>query len=114
MLKSLMTSMEPGIKEKIEDANKKAIDKVLNSKPLLIDVKPAIEVIPGMKQNMILHAGPPIEWQKMCGPMKGAIIGTLIFEGLAKTKDEAIKIIDRKSTRLNSSHIQKSRMPSSA
>ena len=104
MLRSVMTLMEPDIKEKIEDANKKATDKVLNSKPLLVDVKPAIEVIPGMKQNMILHAGPPIEWQKMCGPMKGAIIGTMIFEGLAKTKDEAIKIIEKGEIEFSPNH----------
>ena len=44
------------IKEKIEDANKKAIDKVLTSNPILVDVKPAIDVVPGMKKNMIMHA----------------------------------------------------------
>ena len=47
--------MANGIKEKIEDANEKAIDKVLTSNPILVDVKPAIEVVPGMKKNMI-HA----------------------------------------------------------
>jgi hypothetical protein len=42
-----------------------------------------------MKKNMILHAGPPVTWNKMCGPMKGAVIGGLILEGLAKTTKEA-------------------------
>ena len=41
--------MANGIKEKIEDANKKAVDKILTSNPVLVDVKPAIEVVPGMK-----------------------------------------------------------------
>jgi len=49
--------MGNGIKEKIEDANKKAIGKVLASNPILVDVKPAIDVVPGMKKNMIMHAG---------------------------------------------------------
>ena len=46
--------MGNGIKEKIEDANKKAIGKVLASNPILVDVKPAIDVVPGMKKNMIM------------------------------------------------------------
>ena len=49
--------MANGIKEKIENANKKAVDKILTSNPVLVDVKPAIEVVPGMKKNMIMHAG---------------------------------------------------------
>ncbi len=96
--------MGNGIKEKIEDANKKAIDKVLTSNPILVDVKPAIDVVPGMKKNMIMHAGPPIDWQNMCGPMKGAIMGTLLFEGLAETKDEAIKIIENGEIEFSPNH----------
>lgn len=96
--------MGQGIKEKIEDANKKAIDKILTSRPVLVDVKPAIEVVPGMKKNMIMHAGPPIDWQNMCGPMKGAVIGTLLFEGLAKTKDEAVKISENGEIEFSPNH----------
>ena len=57
--------MANGIKEKIGEANKNAIDKVLASNPVLVDVKSAIEVVPGMKKNMIMHAGPPTDWQNM-------------------------------------------------
>jgi len=42
-----------------------------------------------MTPKLILHAGPPITWNRMCGPMKGAIIGALLYEGLAKSEDEA-------------------------
>ena len=42
-----------------------------------------------MKKNLIMHAGPPIEWERMCGPLRGAIIGALIYEGLAKDEEEA-------------------------
>lgn len=93
-----------GIKEKIENANKEAIDKILTSRPILVDVKPAIEVVPGMKKNMIMHAGPPIDWQNMCGAMKGAVIGTLLFEGLAKTKDEAVKISENGEIEFSPNH----------
>ncbi len=96
--------MANGIKEKIEDANKEAIDKVLASNPVLVDVKPAIETVPGMKKNMIMHAGPPTDWQNMCGPMKGAVMGTLLFEGLAETKDEAVKIIENGEIEFSPNH----------
>jgi hypothetical protein len=42
-----------------------------------------------MGRRTILHAGPPIEWTRMCGPMKGAIIGALLFEGWAKNSTQA-------------------------
>ena len=67
--------MSEKIKKKIEDANNLAIERVLNSQPFLVDIKRAIDVLPGMKKNSIFHAGPPIEWKRMCGPLKGAIVG---------------------------------------
>lgn len=73
----------------IEKANTEAIEKIVTSHPYLVDVEQAIRVIPGMHEKMILHAGPPISWEKMCGPMQGAIIGALIYEGLAKDEQEA-------------------------
>jgi hypothetical protein len=70
-------------------ANTKALETINKSHPFLIGVGRAIEDIPGMRKNLILHAGPPVEWDRMCGPMKGAVIGALIYEGLAKSEDEA-------------------------
>lgn len=79
-------------REDIKEANKKVVEIMMNSHPILVDVDIAINVIPGMKRNMILHAGPPIEWGRMAGSMKGAIIGALIYEGKAKNEEEAKKI----------------------
>jgi len=73
----------------IATANTEAMRRILSSKPFLIGMGKAIDVIPGMKKNLLLHAGPPVTWGKMCGPMRGAVIGALIYEGLAKTFDEA-------------------------
>jgi hypothetical protein len=70
-------------KDKIEAANKEAVKRILRSKPFLIGMGKALDVIPGMRKNLLLHAGPPVTWDKMCGPMKGAVIGALIYEGLA-------------------------------
>ncbi|HBC47028.1 MAG TPA: hypothetical protein DCZ43_08280, partial [candidate division Zixibacteria bacterium] len=71
---------------KIEVANEIAVKKIIDGKTVLIGLEKAIDVIPGMKKNLILHAGPPITWERMCGPMKGAVIGALIYEGMAKDR----------------------------
>src|SRR5207247_712097 len=45
-----------------------------------------------MDTHLLLHAGPPIEWERMCGPMKGAIIGAILFEGWANSADTAVQM----------------------
>jgi hypothetical protein len=79
-------------KDKVEAANQIACQKILNSKPVLTGLDTALNVIPGMKKNLILHAGPPVTWEKMCGPMRGAIIGALKYEGLAANDTAAEKL----------------------
>ncbi|MGN0164708.1 MAG: DUF1116 domain-containing protein [Lachnospiraceae bacterium] len=83
-----------GVRDKITEANHQVIEKIKASKPFLVDIDLAINCIPGMKPNLILHAGPPVSWDRMCGPMKGAVIGALLFEGLAETEDEAVALIE--------------------
>ncbi len=78
--------------EEIGAANAKVMDIILRGMPKLTGMARAIDVIPGMKPNMILHAGPPITWDRMCGPMRGAVIGGLIYEGKATTPDEAERL----------------------
>jgi hypothetical protein len=70
--------------EKIELANKEALRRILQAEPILVDVQPAGDVIKGLTKNMILHSGPPITWDRMCGPMRGAVCGIAVFEGWAK------------------------------
>src|SRR5690625_4118523 len=80
--------------QKIETANQEAIERIMNSQPLLVDIDQAINVIPGMHEKKILHAGPPIEWERMCGPQQGAVIGALIYEGLAKDEEAARQLAE--------------------
>ena len=75
-----------------DKANEKALSILLEAKPFWVDMAKAQDVIPGMKKNLILHAGPPVTWEKMCGPQRGAVIGALIYEGLASTPEEAEKL----------------------
>ena len=58
----------------------------------LIDIVPARDVLKGLKDRMVLHAGPPITWDKMCGPMRGAVAGAIVFEGWASDLEAATKL----------------------
>lgn len=75
--------------ETIEAANREALQRMLAGTPILKDVIPAADAIPALKDRMILHAGPPIEWARMCGPMRGAIMGIAVFEGWAPDLETA-------------------------
>jgi hypothetical protein len=72
-----------------EKANAEAAERYLAAQPRLEGIGIAREVLPHMGERMILHAGPPIEWQRMCGPMRGAIIGAILYEGWATDAQRA-------------------------
>ncbi len=76
----------------IGSANRECIKRIQESTATLVDIRLAREVIPGMGERTVLHAGPPVTWDRMCGPMRGAIIGSCIFEGWAKTPEEAVAL----------------------
>ncbi len=81
------------IKNKIEAANKDALERMAKIQPILVDIElEAMNVIPAMDEKTILHAGPPLEWDRMCGPLKGAIAGILVYEGLTTDIEEGYKM----------------------
>ncbi|MFM8319649.1 MAG: DUF1116 domain-containing protein [Chloroflexota bacterium] len=92
------------LKQKIEEANRLAVKRMMDGDPVLVDIAPAIEVIPGMKDRMITHAGPPIPWEKMCGAQRGAIIGQVLFEGWAGSPEEAVELLGRGQITLEPNH----------
>ncbi len=92
------------IKQKIEKANEEALRRLNLGEPVLVDIAPAGEVIPGLVDRMVLHSGPPIEWARMCGAQRGAIIGQVIFEGWANTVDEANSLLGKGGIRLEPNH----------
>lgn len=83
-----------GISDKIHEANAEVIGRLKAAKPVLIGMDLALHVVPGMAEHTILHAGPPIAWENMCGPMKGAVIGAILYEGLADNAEAAIRLIE--------------------
>ena len=88
----------------IEKANQTAVDRMMEARPIVVGVARAIDVIPGMQANLFLHAGPPVTWERMAGPMRGALIGAIIFEKLAKNAEEAVQLIESKKVRWEPCH----------
>ena len=76
----------------IEKANAKAVEIIQSGMPHLVGMGRALDVVPGMKPNLLLHAGPPITWDRMCGPMRGAVIGALLYEKRATSAEEAERL----------------------
>jgi hypothetical protein len=69
-------------------ANALALERMTSATATLVDVRPASEVV-GLERGTFLHAGPPITWERASGPMRGALIGAVLFEGLADTAEDA-------------------------
>jgi len=88
----------------IDQANTTAVNRLMEARPILKGVAAARDVIPGMKDNLFLHAGPPIEWERMSGPLRGALIGGMLFEGLAADETEAIVMAERGEVEFDSCH----------
>ncbi len=76
----------------------------MSVEPVLTDIDSALNVIPGMTPYTILHSGPPITWNRMCNPMKRAVKGALILEGLAKDDKSAEKLMKTKKITLSANH----------
>jgi hypothetical protein len=76
----------------MDAANEEVLNRIQHGQAVLVGMGIARDVIPGMHDHMILHAGPPITWERMCGPQRGAVMGALIYEGLAKEELEAARL----------------------
>ena len=79
-------------RDDVDAANREALRRLGAAQPVLVDVRPAIEVVPGMTPTTLLHAGPPLAWERMSGPVRGAVIGALVYERLAETPEEAERL----------------------
>lgn len=90
--------------EQVEKANQQAYEALLQSAPSLIGVGSAKNEVPGMEGKIILHSGPPIAWENMCGPVQGAIIGAILFEGWATDLESASQLAHSGEIHFDSCH----------
>ena len=88
----------------IEEANHSAMERLVGAEPVLVDVAPASEVIHGLSGGVLLHAGPPIAWEAMCGPMRAAVVGAIQYEEWAGDDAGAEALAARGEIRFHPNH----------
>lgn len=88
----------------IDQANRTAVERMMAARPVLQGVAVARDVIPGLDDGLLLHAGPPLAWERASGPLRGAVIGALLFEGRAGDETAAAALIERGEVRLEPCH----------
>lgn len=82
---------------RIDAANAQAVERIIAARPVWEDVALCADSVwPDMKrERLLLHAGAPVAWNDMCGPMHGAMIGAVLYEGWAAHADEARALLER-------------------
>lgn len=79
------------------EANRRAVEAMLGVTAHLVDVAPASEVL-GLEPGQFLHAGPPIEWERASGPLRGALMGGAALEGLVDDPEDAVALFESGSS----------------
>jgi hypothetical protein len=90
-------------KEEVEAANATAVGRMMDAEPVWVDIAPASKIM-GLKGKTLLHAGPPMLWKNASGPMKGAIIGAVIYEGWAESERQAMELVKEGEVKLEPNH----------
>ena len=89
---------------RIAKANAEGLRRMLAADPVLVDVIPAGKAMPALKKHVLLHSGPPITWEHMCGPMQGAVAGAIVFENWAPNLNAAAKLAAAGGIELHPNH----------
>jgi hypothetical protein len=89
--------------ELVEAANRRAFDILVNGEPYLVDCRPAREALE-LPDHTVLHAGPPLDWDQACDPMRAAVLCAIRYEGWAANDDAARDLVDRGEVRLAPCH----------
>ncbi len=89
----------------IDEANAETLRRMLAADPVLVGVRRAGELIRELDADrLVLHAGPPLTWERMCGPLRGAICGALVFEGWAADLAAAERLVEAGGVRFAPNH----------
>jgi hypothetical protein len=88
----------------IDRANVQAVERIVSSRPMLVDVAlHARDVWPDMGRTLT-HAGAPVAWKDMCGPMQGSLIGATLYEAWAESPEAAAALLERGDIALTQCH----------
>jgi len=104
LLARLEDDADDPVGAQVRAANALAVERITSARPMLVGVRPASEVVPALGPRTILHAGPPIDWARMCGPVRGAIVGAILFEGWAVTPHAAFALANSGTVRFEPCH----------
>ena len=96
--------MTTDIRARIQAANAEAFNRITAADPVLVDILPAGQVVPGLEDRMVLHSGPPVDWEQMCGAQRGAVAAMVMFEGWANDFAQADELLSRADIKLDSNH----------
>lgn len=95
---------DPDRVDAIREANRDAMERITAARCRLVDLRLARDVVPGLEPRMLLHAGPPLTWDTAGGPMRGALTGAVLFEGWARSLEDAERLLERGAVRLAPCH----------
>ena len=90
-------------RERIDAANARALARLVEGEPALVDCRPAGEAI-GLPPRTVLHAGPPLEWARMCEPLRAAVLCAIRYEAWAANDDAAERLVEQGEVRLEPCH----------
>ncbi len=80
--------------DRVSAANAEVVERVEQAAPCAVTVAPAREVVPGMRDGLLLHSGPPIAWERVCDPQRRALTAAAVFEGWAADREDAARRLD--------------------
>ncbi len=86
------------------EANETAVERLTTARPHLVGIETARDALEGMTDRTFLHAGPPIEWADASGPLRGALIGAMLYEELADDPDDAVRLAEQGEIELAPCH----------
>jgi hypothetical protein len=101
-LAALLARLGPR-REAIDRANAVALERLTGGAPFLVDCRPAREAL-DLPDRTVLHSGPPITWDRVSEPVRGAILGAIRYEGWAANDDAARGLIETGAVRLEPCH----------
>lgn len=104
MTTPLRREIAPDLEARRQEANTEAVRRLCEAEPVLVDVQPAFDVVPGMTKTTILTAGAPLPWSAYTGGQRCALIGAALFEGLAADEQEAVRRFDDGSIQVSTAH----------
>ena len=87
----------------IDTANAEVLARLGGAEPVLADCRPAWEALE-LPEHVVLHAGPPLEWARMCEPMQAAVLCAIRYEDWAANDDAARRLVERRRVRLEPCH----------